>query len=162
MTGKKPTQEQLRRRVHEVRCLLEAGARTYEIKRVVMGQYGVSYRTVADYIARARKQILADSLRPAHVHRAEALAFYRGVLADPEVPAAVKVRTNRYLCKLLGIEGPEKIEIIDVDQHNIAAPDDARHAFDELLATLRDRGGTDGAAVSPGGNGKSNGSAPAA
>jgi hypothetical protein len=162
MPGKKSTNDEVARRVFETRKLLEAGAYVHEVKAAIRGDYGVCADTVRTYIRRARKQILAQSKRPADVHRAEAVAFYKSLIGNPDVSDKTRVTAQRYLCKLLGLEGPEKHAITDAKGNDIANPTDSeRIQFNALLDQLRDRSGKNGVDPAIGKNGKSNGSPPA-
>ena len=106
-----PRKKQIEERVSIVADMLSRGFRDGQVKRRLKAFYGVSTRTAQRDLARAR-----DSLRTAlggtlEDHRATSLDFYRSLLrADSgDVPAAVRVKAQEAIDRLLGLNAPMKV-----------------------------------------------------
>ena len=106
-----PRKKQIEERVSIVADMLSRGFRDGQIKRRLAAFYGVSSRTAQRDLARAR-----DALRTAlggtlEDHRATSLDFYRSLLRSDsdDVPAAVRVKAQEAIDRLLGLNAPMKV-----------------------------------------------------
>lgn len=104
-----PRKKQIEERVSIVADMLSRGFRDGQIKRRLAAFYGVSTRTAQRDLARAR-----DSLRTAlggtlEDHRATSLDFYRSLLRSDDTPAAVRVKAQEAIDRLLGLNAPMKV-----------------------------------------------------
>lgn len=113
MGKKKPTIEDIELRVEEVVVLLSKGKRTGEIKKLIGNRYGVKYRQIADYIARARARIYQRRDQDRGEIQADSLAFYEMVAGGGLAGASVRDRiiARRRVDQLLGLDEPRKIHL---------------------------------------------------
>ena len=113
MGKKKPTIEDIELRVEEVVVLLSKGKRTGEIKKLIGNRYGVKYRQIADYIARARARIYQRRDQDRGEIQADSLAFYEMVAGGGLAGASVRDRiiARKRVDQLLGLDEPRKIHL---------------------------------------------------
>jgi len=133
-------------RVDFTESLMASGLRKYEIKQKLREKYNVEFRTAERYMARARERILAGLRETRDDYRADAIAFYRSVIANAEAPVKDKIRAQEGLSRLLGLNAPLKVAQTDSDGNDIS-PDEARARVSDLARRVLDRIG-DGGAVS--------------
>lgn len=109
-------------RINTVIQYILEGYRVYEIKELVTKQYGVSYREVDRYLARARKFIIADFASTREEALAEALAMrqnlYKEALENGDKRLALEVLKDiaklRGLYDILGTS-EQKVEVYYID-----------------------------------------------
>lgn len=94
----------LAQRIETTRKLLASRFSKADIKKTLMGLYGVSARTCESYLARAREEIRAETDKPIEDHRADAYAFYESILANPEGDPRLRLKAQERIDKLLGLE----------------------------------------------------------
>lgn len=117
-TLRKPTNEELHKRVRTVFDWLCSGKREHEIERLLRAEpHNLSKRSAIRYLARARDMLVAETKRSREEHRAESLATYRAILDDPESEPRDRVRAQERIDKLLGLEihSPKQVEISGPD-----------------------------------------------
>lgn len=113
-------------RINKVIQYILEGYRLYEIKELVTKQYGVSYREVDRYLARAKKFIIADFASTREEALAEALAMrqnlYKEALESGDKRLALEVLKD--IAKLRGLyntlepseqKSDHKIEVYYID-----------------------------------------------
>ena len=103
-TGKKPTRKEYLARVKLCMDLLGRGYRKTDIKVVVKKQYGVSYRTVENYLSRARAMLLDELGTTREEQRSRSLDLYRSVLKDSTSSARERILAQQRIDKVLGLE----------------------------------------------------------
>jgi hypothetical protein len=104
------TRAEERDRIERTRQLLAAGSYKGEVKKALIAAYGISARTCEAYISRARAEILAGTGRSEDEHRADALALYESIKADPNSTNIEKLKAQERIDKLLALEGPVKVQ----------------------------------------------------
>lgn len=153
--AKKATVQEAIDRTDFACTLLRKGLVKWMVKQGVAGRYNISPKMAEVYIGRARKSLLEESGRPANEHRADAYAFYKGMVENPKLPPLTRLRAQELTVKLLGIEGPIKVAQTDTQGNDIAT-DDARAVFHRIAARLNDTPGSGAAPSSNGSNGSAN------
>lgn len=137
--GRKPTCAQHDERVTLCRNLLGLGYSDGQIKSVVTTAYGVSWRTVFRYLARAREQIREELGQDLESLRADAIEFYRGILLSDDARASEKIKARERMDKLLGLEAPMKVAETDSAGHDIFTEDEREQAIERLARRIEDR-----------------------
>ncbi len=110
-TGNKPTRKEYDTRIDAVAKLLVQGAKKGEIKKQAKDQWGVSARTVENYLARARERLIAEMDEPKEVLVLQALHIYEAVINDGESYGMEKIKARERIDKLLGLESPFRHEL---------------------------------------------------
>ena len=105
----KTTLDEIERRVDDVHSLLSKRMRKGEIHRRICKKYKVDWRTVDNYINRARERILQDLRETKEFHRSKSLALYEHVIAAG-TPREATLAQER-IDKLLGLEQPRALNI---------------------------------------------------
>jgi hypothetical protein len=105
----KTTRDELEERVGITMHLLDKRVPKHRIKKVLANRFGVGYRTVERYMARARKQIIAASGKSKKEHRLEALRFYESVITGPDATLRERMDAQSEICKLLGLNAPTRL-----------------------------------------------------
>jgi len=109
-------------RINEVIRYILEGYRVYEIKEKITKQYGVSFREVDRYLARARKFIIADFASTREEALAEALAMrqnlYKEALENGDKRLALEVLKD--IAKLRGLydvlgTSEQKVEVYYIE-----------------------------------------------
>ena len=111
MPGTRPTQKDHISRLRMVADMLARGYRKADIKTVCKTRFGVCYRTVENYIRRARKMLLTELSTTREEQKARALDLYRGVTRDTTGAVTVRERllAQQRIDKILGLEEPLQI-----------------------------------------------------
>ena len=106
-----PRKKQIEERVSIVADMLSRGFRDGQIKRRLAAFYGVSSRTAQRDLARAREALRTELGGSLEDHRATSLDFYRSLLRSDsdDVPAAVRVKAQEAIDRLLGLNAPMKV-----------------------------------------------------
>lgn len=106
---KRPTQKEYEERVNEAQMLLMQGP---ILKSAVIAhiksKFKVEHRAAETYLARARQNILLHLNQLKDEHRADSLAFYEGIILDPDTSAADRLRARERIDKLLGLDKPSE------------------------------------------------------
>ena len=110
---RRPSPEEFERRHELVRRLLVRRVRPGQLKRAFRAEFGedISHRTIADYVIRARKELLVSTGRSIHEHRAESLALYETILSDAESTRQERIAAQRSIDHLLGLPIRRPIEV---------------------------------------------------
>jgi len=128
---RQPSKAELAERIEFVRALVSRRCLTSVIKAEFRSQFGdATHETILRYVSRARVQILADAARGRDEMRAESLAFYNGMLADPGASHRDRIRAQERIDKLLGLERPQQLEVltreaVEVDEHVVTTRPEA-------------------------------------
>lgn len=109
-TGIKSTRAELVERVALVKKMLCGGYAKCDVKRLIASKFGVDFRTIERYLARARREILDDIGIPKDEHQGNSLTFYKSVLSDPKARNFEKLKAQERIDKLLGLESPQRHE----------------------------------------------------
>jgi hypothetical protein len=128
-------------RVSQILPLVIDGASTREIRRFAAEKtdWGhVSPRTVENYIARAREQIIASSASEAGWHAAKALARYERLYWRSSVKGDLGQcrQIEEAIVRLLGLSAPERHELSGPEGGPLQAKVDLSLLTDEELETL--------------------------
>lgn len=115
---KKPTRAELEDRYIRTAALLAQGNTKGAVKSALIKAYDISARTCETYLARARELLLAETGKPAGEHRAESLAFYQTIKADPNASTIAKLKAQERIDKLLALELPAKLTLTDSTGEN--------------------------------------------
>lgn len=109
--GEKPTQTQIAERVSTVRDMLLRGDAKWEIKETCHREWGVSWRTVENYLARAREQINAETGLDDPEEKALLQNTCTHSLRNDLSSSDFRQRHSaiRQLCKIHGLEAPLKV-----------------------------------------------------
>jgi hypothetical protein len=102
-TGKKPTRKDYLGRIKLCMDLLSRGYRKTDIKVICSKQYGVGYRTVENYLSRARSTLLSEMGTTREEMRMRSLDCYRSILRGNPTPREAILAQAR-IDKLLGLE----------------------------------------------------------
>lgn len=62
---------------------------------------------------RAREKLVAEIGEDKSELRADAFAFYRGVVSNPDAPLAHRLRAQERIDQLLGLNAPTKVSVTD-------------------------------------------------
>lgn len=134
--------------------MLTKGYRKSVIKTVMRQRYGVSPRTVENYLARAKEILLVELKEERDEHAGRSLAFYRSVIADPAVKMKDKLVAQRRIDLLLGLQAPTRVALTDPEGNTPAAPtiqvgvDLSGLSTDELIQLKAIRSKVNGSKVS--------------
>src|SRR3989304_2300566 len=91
--GRKPTRIEYDQRIELTYQLLAKGQRPSVIARAVEQKFGGATKTVKDqYLSRARTIMLAEIARAKTELRAESLALYRAIIAEPKASNRDKIK----------------------------------------------------------------------
>jgi len=113
MPGEVPTAAQKRERIDGVILRMRQGQTIGQIRQWLKGQYGVTTRTCDRYLSRARTEISEAIGRTEGDLRAESMAFYEGVRADPTATVWQKLKAQEQLDSLMGLAKPRKVAMTD-------------------------------------------------
>jgi hypothetical protein len=130
-------------RVSQILPLVIDGASTQEIVRFAAEKTSwghVSRRTVENYIARAREQIIASSADEAAWHAARALARYERLYWRASVKGDLGQcrQTEEAIVRLLGLSAPERRELSGPGGGPLEAQVDLSRLSDEELEVLEE------------------------
>jgi hypothetical protein len=102
---KKATAEQIEKRVDFVEEQIEAGIRRRsELHKLVGKKFGVNWRTVDEYLGRARARLLERLRQTKDEFRSQSLATYQSILKNGN--SREKILAQERIDKLLGLEAP--------------------------------------------------------
>jgi hypothetical protein len=106
MPGRKPTTDEIAERIELCRSMLLRRVPKSTIKKAFRQRFGadIDHGTIERYLTRAREAMLIDLTRGKQALRADSLAFYESILADPNAPYRDKVRAQERIDKLMGLE----------------------------------------------------------
>lgn len=123
MPGNKPTKKDYLSRVRLVADMMARGYRKADIKTICRKRFGVCYRTVENYIRRARKFLLSELATTREDQKARALDLYRGVIRDSSGNVTVRERliAQQRIDKILGLEEPLTIHQQGIMKHEHTA-----------------------------------------
>ena len=133
MPGNKPTKKDYLGRIRLVADMMARGYRKADIKTVCRRRFGVCYRTVENYISKARKFLLSELATTREDQKARALDLYRGVIRDSSGNVTVRERliAQTRVDKILGLEEPLTIHQQGIMKHEHTAES-------QLVDILRD------------------------
>ena len=114
------TKAEHEKRERLVNDLLARGLRDSQIKRLCSVEWGVAPRSVENYICRARERLIEQLSGDKQRLRADAYAFYSGMIEDQSIPARERLRAREALDKLLGLAAPTKVALTDPTGENAA------------------------------------------
>jgi len=80
------------------------------LKKKIKKKWDLEWRMADIYISRARDRLLLHLNQTKEEHRANSLAFYEGVMMNPEANLTEKIRARERVDKLLGLEQPQQIQ----------------------------------------------------
>lgn len=106
---KKASLDEIEERIAEVEMMLGRHARKGQIHRFIKDKYGVEWRTVDIYIARARVNLLERLRQTKENHRCQSLALYEEILLTGN--PREKILAQERIDKLLGLEAPRSIAV---------------------------------------------------
>ena len=96
-----------------------------QIKTIIHEQYGINWRQIENYLARARASIARLSSLPKSDHLERAVQFYESIISDENLEPAQRIKAQRYMADLMGI-----------GDHDLAALEarltEARRVIEEL------------------------------
>jgi len=141
--GQTPSDE-LESRVEVTETLLARGMRKSDIKRYLRTEYGVTARTCENYLSRAKDRIMLKLREDRESHRSMSLALYRSVLSDANASLADRLRAQRDIDRLLGLNAPLKVAATDTHGRDLP-PHEARDTISALAQRIADRMGGSGA-----------------
>ncbi|MBL4702742.1 MAG: hypothetical protein JKX85_15970 [Phycisphaeraceae bacterium] len=135
----KPTKLEKESRIDRVLQMLVAGSSKSEIKKMCRSSFGVSARTAERYLSSARNILIEELDEPREVLIARSLGLYRSVVSDNKSSTINKLRAQKRVDKIMGLESPLKHEITGKDgkpiQQQIIDPQHAsKIASDPALA----------------------------
>lgn len=108
---RQPTeQDQLTKqfRIIETEKLLVAATHDTHVLVEVQRRYGIKEVTAREYLREAKRNII-EAVRKDHLeHLAEAINFYRQVIANTNEPTINRIKAQTRLDKLLGLEAPQR------------------------------------------------------
>jgi DNA-binding CsgD family transcriptional regulator len=141
MASSKTNKAAIAARVAQILPLVTDGASEREILRFVTEKTNwgqVSKRTVENYIARAREEIIASSASEAPWHLAKALARYERLYwrASAKGDLGQCRQVEEAIVRLLGVAAPERREVSGPAQGPIAHQVDLSLLSDEELEIL--------------------------
>ena len=141
MGAPKTNQAAIAARVAQILPLVTDGASEREILRFIAEKTSwahVSKRTVENYIARAREQIIENSASEAAWHSAKALARYERLYwrASAKGDLGQCRQVEEAIVRLLGVGAPERCEVSGPDQGPIEHQVDLSPLSDEELEVL--------------------------
>lgn len=116
------SEEELEKRVELVLKMLISGYRKSLIKTVLKQRYGVTARTVENYLSRAKQILLLELKEERDDQCARSLAFYRSVLSDATAKTKDKINAQRRIDLLLGLQAPTRVALTDPEGNTPAAP----------------------------------------
>jgi hypothetical protein len=151
MPGRKPTTEEIAERIELCRSMLLRRVPKSTIKKAFRQRFGqdVDHATIERYLTRAREAMLIDLTRGKQALRADSLAFYESILADPNAPYRDRVRAQERIDKLMGLEDKSNQPPLEVVLGQL--PPAIAHPLRGLLAErVRPPGGGPGAAADGG------------
>lgn len=134
---------ELEERVELVRTLLCSRYPKYKIKRLLKERYDVCPRTVENYLARARRELVEATGQGKDEHVADAYAFYLSILENRETATRDKLKAQERMDKLLGLEMPQKFAATDTRGNDLNA-DERRSRIAEIVDVLRQRSRIEG------------------
>lgn len=104
--GEKPTREEYNHRVEIATQLLSRRVIKGDIKRIMMGKFGVSARSIEDYLSRAR-EVLKSRLEVApNDNTISSLAFYESIVVGTDTTMQQKMSAQDKIDWVLGV-GPQ-------------------------------------------------------
>src|SRR5438874_2027192 len=106
MQGRKPTTDEKAERIELCRSMLLRRVPKSTIKKAFRQRFGhnIDHTTIERYLLRAREVMLTDLTRGRQLLRAEGLALYESILADPKAAHRDKVKAQERIDKLMGLE----------------------------------------------------------
>jgi hypothetical protein len=109
------TQQEKQLRLDLVLHMLTHGHTKGEIKEACRDQFASSYRTTERDIATARDLLMAELDETREAMLARSLSLYRSILNDPRASLLDKVRAQKRIDKIMGLEAPLKHEVTGKD-----------------------------------------------
>lgn len=85
------------------------------IKRLLSERFGLKARSCETVFARAREEEIKASGKSIDQHRSEMFALFNSFIADKDVTVRNKLIAAEHLCKLLGLNRPDRIELSGPD-----------------------------------------------
>ena len=138
MERKRATRQELADRIEKARQLLSERRPKGEVKRELATAYGVTSKMAEIYISRARRELVKETQKSALEHKTDAYGFYLSVVGNVDESTRERLRAQECIDKLLALPGSIKIAHTN-DNEIPEASSEARAAFDQLLAKLRNR-----------------------
>src|SRR5437762_3384351 len=132
MNGRKPTTDEKAERIELCRSMLLRRVPKSTIKKAFRQRFGaaIDHATIERYLARAREVMLTDLTRGRQLLRADRLALYESILADPKAARRDKIKAQERIDKLLGLEDKSNQPPLEVILGNLP------HAVAEPLRRL--------------------------
>ena len=113
MPGNHPTREEMDSRLNEIVTRMGKGQTLGQINQWLKAEFGLSTRSCANYLSRARKRILEKTGRTEEDMRVEALAFYEGVRGTETNGMFYRMKAQERIDSLMGLEKPKKVAVTD-------------------------------------------------
>ncbi|HAI10602.1 MAG TPA: hypothetical protein DCM28_02785 [Phycisphaerales bacterium] len=107
----KPTQKEKEHRIAKVLKMLVDGYTKGEIKRECRERFDASARTVERYLQQARNLLIEELEEPIEAIKARSLTLYRSIINDRKATLLDKVRAQKRIDKIMGLEAPLKHEV---------------------------------------------------
>jgi hypothetical protein len=106
----KPTRKSHLERVRLVADMLARGYRKLDIKLLVKKKFGVTARTVENYLSHARRMLMEELGTTRHEQRAKSLDFYKSILKDTSnANTKERLQAQQRIDKILGLEEPTMV-----------------------------------------------------
>ncbi len=102
--GVRPTLDEIEKRVDDVEVLMARQARKSQIHSIICKKYNCDWRTVDNYVNRARARLLLRLNETKTEHRSKSLALYQQVIVTGT--PREKILAQERIDKLLGLEAP--------------------------------------------------------
>lgn len=135
--GNRTPDDEIDERVAIVKKMISHGNQKSTIKRYAYDNWGVCARTVENYIARARSEILEDASLDRMTVRAESIAFYSSIQASEEAQVQERLKARERIDKIFAVDQvvPVQIEHSGKVEHSITSVDINRLADAFIAAT---------------------------
>ncbi|MFG0247514.1 MAG: hypothetical protein ACF8OB_01400 [Phycisphaeraceae bacterium JB051] len=104
------TQQEKKLRINRVLDMLTKGHTKGEIKQVCRDEFGCSYRTTERDIASAREELMREADEDRKAMLARSLSFYRAITTNDGESTLNKLRAQKRIDKIMGLEAPLKHE----------------------------------------------------
>lgn len=129
----KPTTAELEHRISVVQGMLVQGAQKHVIKQACYRQWGVGFRTVERYLARARDAIIEEQDIPKTEATGLLAAFLRFVMGAQAASYRDRLQAAKQLADLFALNGPIKIAETDAEGNGLTPAQRKAH-YEAILA----------------------------
>lgn len=113
----KPTAKEKEERIDFLVQLLaqRPGLTRFQVNRILAKRYNVGWQTAINYLRYAKEELRKRLDRPVEEIRSNAVNFYEAVITDSQHPIMARIKAQIALCKLLGLDSPQKVELSGPD-----------------------------------------------